>query len=137
LLTAYIIPFLRSFSEDTKAIINHSRDRADVRIDEQEISEISLLVWADKIAYTFSDINDLKRVGMLFEKDMPEGILKLGTGKNAKKKENNHVLSLWSKKAWKKAEFLLQKVMKRKFLRKPEIGCIKTFIRSWIIKKSV
>lgn len=78
-----------------KAVINHSRDRADVYIDGKEISEISLLVWADKIAYTFSDINDLKREGLLSEKDMPEGILRLGVGINTqRKREESCIIAL-------------------------------------------
>ncbi|MDP3057413.1 MAG: HD domain-containing protein [bacterium] len=78
-----------------KAVMNHSRDRADVHMDEKEISEISLLVWADKIAYTMSDTNDLKREGLILEKDMPEGILKLGNGINAqRKREESCIIAL-------------------------------------------
>lgn len=78
-----------------KAVMAHSRDRADVSINEKEINEISLLVWADKIAYTFSDINDLKREKILFEEDMPEELFKLGTGKNAqRKREQSCIIAL-------------------------------------------
>lgn len=81
--------------EILKAVMNHSRDRTAISIDEKEISEISLLVWADKIAYTFSDVNDLKREGLLSEKDMPEGILKLGKGINAqRKREQSCIVAL-------------------------------------------
>ncbi len=81
--------------EILKAVINHSRDRADVHIDRKEINEINLLIWSDKIAYTFSDANDLKREGLLFEKDMPEGILNLGNGINAqRKREQSCIVAL-------------------------------------------
>ncbi len=78
-----------------KAVINHSRDRINVYVDEKEISEISLLVWADKIAYTWSDTNDLIRVKLLLEEDMPEEILKLGSGINAqRKREESCIMAL-------------------------------------------
>lgn len=71
--------------ETVKAIMYHSKDNLPLSLDKNLPNEINVLILADKIAYTFSDINDFKRVGMLEERNLPEEVLKLGKGPNAQR----------------------------------------------------
>lgn len=71
--------------ETVAAIMYHSRDNIPLSLDKNLPSEMNVLILADKIAYTFSDINDFQRVGMLDEKDLPREVFKLGKGPNAQR----------------------------------------------------
>jgi dGTPase len=67
-------------------IISHSRNKKDLFIDKRKSNEISLIVYIDKISYTFSDFNDFQRLGMFRDKEIPEAIFRLGNGINAQRK---------------------------------------------------
>ena len=67
-------------------IISHSRNKNAIAIDKRKSNEINLIVYIDKIAYTFSDINDFLRLGMFEDKEIPEAIFNLGNGVNAQRK---------------------------------------------------
>ena len=51
-----------------EGILSHSRGASDLSI--SQIDEYSLAMYSDKIAYLFSDINDLQRINRLSEKDL-------------------------------------------------------------------
>ena len=72
--------------EVVDGIISHSRNKNAIDIDKRKSNEINLIVYVDKIAYTFSDFNDFQRLGWLEDKDIPEAIFKLGNGINAQRK---------------------------------------------------
>lgn len=72
--------------EVVDGIISHSRNKNAIDIDKRKSNEINLIVYVDKIAYTFSDFNDFQRLGWLKDKDIPEVIFKLGNGPNAQRK---------------------------------------------------
>lgn len=80
---------LNLYKETIAAIISHSRDNTALWLDENLPNEINVLILADKIAYTFADINDFERVGMLSEKNLPEEIFNLGKGINAQRMRTN------------------------------------------------
>lgn len=48
--------------ETVKGILEHSRGSRDLNTNKDDISEISVVMFADKLAYVFSDINDLTRL---------------------------------------------------------------------------
>lgn len=54
-----------------EGIINHSRGAGDLITDNQ-IDEYNLAMYSDKIAYIFSDINDLSRINKLSASDLTE-----------------------------------------------------------------
>jgi len=72
--------------EVVDGIISHSRNKNALVIDERKSNEINLIVYIDKIAYTFSDFNDFQRLGMFKNKEAPEAIFELGNGINAQRK---------------------------------------------------
>lgn len=78
--------------EVVDGIISHSRNKSALVIDKRKSNEINLIVYIDKIAYTFSDFNDFQRLGMLAGKEIPESILCLGDGINAQRKRTNACL---------------------------------------------
>lgn len=72
--------------EVVDGIISHSRNKNALIIDERKSNEINLVVYIDKIAYTFSDFNDFQRLGMFKNKEVPEAIFEFGNGPNAQRK---------------------------------------------------
>lgn len=75
--------------EVVDGILTHSRNKNALVIDERKSNEINLIVYVDKIAYTFSDFNDFQRLGMFADKKIPESILRLGNGVNAQRKRTS------------------------------------------------
>lgn len=76
--------------ETLKGILNHSRGASKITIGEKETKEATIVMLADKIAYTFADINDAIRMGDL--KQVPTEAKKLG--KNQREREYNVVKAL-------------------------------------------
>ncbi len=72
--------------EVVDGIISHSRNKNDLVIDKRKSNEINLIIYVDKIAYTFSDFNDFQRLKMFENKEIPETIFRLGDGINAQRK---------------------------------------------------
>ena len=57
--------------ETLEGILNHSRGSGEMKINSNITEEATLAMYADKIAYTFSDLNDAIKVGFLKEKSLP------------------------------------------------------------------
>lgn len=58
--------------ETLEGILNHSRGAGDMNINSNVTEESNLVMFADKIAYTFSDLNDAIRVGYIDESKLPD-----------------------------------------------------------------
>lgn len=58
--------------ETLEGILNHSRGSGEMKINSNITEEATLVMYADKIAYTFSDLNDAMKIGFLKEKSLPE-----------------------------------------------------------------
>ena len=58
--------------ETLEGILNHSRGSGEMKINSGVTEEATLVMFADKIAYTFSDLNDAIKVGFLKEESLPE-----------------------------------------------------------------
>lgn len=65
--------------ETLEGILNHSRGGAEASINNGVSAEASLVMLADKIAYTFSDVNDALRLGHLKEKGLPKSVKFFGS----------------------------------------------------------
>lgn len=76
--------------ETLNGILNHSRGGSDIKISKHISKESNIVMIADKIAYTFSDINDAIRMGDL--KKIPKEARLLG--KNQREREYNTVKAL-------------------------------------------
>lgn len=64
--------------ETLEGILNHSRGAGEMKVNNNVTEEATLVMYADKIAYTFSDFNDALRVGYLKEKSLPKIIKYFG-----------------------------------------------------------
>lgn len=78
--------------EVVDGIISHSRNKKDLVINKRKSNEINLIVYIDKIAYTFSDFNDFQRLEMFRDKKIPEAIFEFGNGINAQRKRTETCL---------------------------------------------
>jgi dGTPase len=77
--------------EVLEGILRHSRGGKEMSIDADMLPEHAVVMLSDKIAYTFSDINDAKRFGYLEEVDVPRaGEL----GKNQRERTSNCIHAL-------------------------------------------
>lgn len=76
--------------ETLECILNHSRTRVPLTMDLGFPNEYSAVMLADKIAYTFSDVNDAIRYGYVSE--LPDFVLRLG--KNQERRVNNVLRAL-------------------------------------------
>jgi len=76
--------------ETLKGILNHSRGAKEIVADENETPEATVVMYADKIAYTLADINDSIRMGDI--KKVPKEALMLG--KNQREREFNIIKAL-------------------------------------------
>ena len=78
--------------ETLEGILNHSRGKNELVTDTSKPQEYSVAMYSDKIAYTFSDINDTIRYGYLRE----ENILPYleGLGENQRERTNSCIQSL-------------------------------------------
>lgn len=77
--------------ETLEGILNHSRGSGDMNINSNLTEESNLVMLSDKIAYTFSDLNDSIRVGYIDESRLPK-IIKY-FGKNQRERMLNLSLS--------------------------------------------
>ncbi len=57
--------------ETLEGMYNHSRGAGTMTISKNVSQEATLVMYSDKIAYTFSDINDAVRVGFIKEDELP------------------------------------------------------------------
>ncbi len=57
--------------ETLEGVLTHSRGTGQMKINSNVTEEATLVMYADKIAYTFSDLNDALRVEVLNEKFLP------------------------------------------------------------------
>lgn len=64
--------------ETLEGILNHSRGKDKLSLDNNILDEYNVVMYSDKIAYTFSDINDAVRYGYLNEENMPSEVKYLG-----------------------------------------------------------
>lgn len=65
--------------ETLEAILNHSRDiTGTLTVDKDGTREYSVVMFADKIAYTLADLNDAIRYGSVNPNDLPRCALELG-----------------------------------------------------------
>jgi dGTPase len=76
--------------ETLNGILNHSRGSAKITIDSKETKESTVVMIADKIAYTLADINDAIRMGDF--KELPKQAILLG--KNQREREYNLIKAL-------------------------------------------
>ena len=78
--------------ETLEGIINHSRGSGELRTNALLPLEYAVVMMADKIAYTFSDLNDAVRFGYFKESDLPTELFSLG--KNQRERWFNCIFSL-------------------------------------------
>lgn len=64
--------------ETLEGILMHSRGGKEMHTADNKPCEYATVMYADKIAYTFSDVNDAIRHGYFEKDDLPEYILELG-----------------------------------------------------------
>jgi len=64
--------------ETLEGILNHSRGAGDMNINSSITEESNLVMFSDKIAYTFSDLNDAIRVGYISESKLPKIVKHFG-----------------------------------------------------------
>lgn len=64
--------------ETLNGILNHSRGKGKLFRDESLPEEFAVVMYSDKIAYAFSDLNDAIRVGILSENNIPAYVHELG-----------------------------------------------------------
>lgn len=64
--------------ETLEGILNHSRGAGDMNTNPDITEESNLVMFSDKIAYTFSDLNDAIRVGYISESKLPKIIKYFG-----------------------------------------------------------
>jgi dGTPase len=64
--------------ETLEGILNHSRGAGEMDINRGVTEESNLVMYSDKIAYTFSDLNDAIRVGCINESKLPKIIKHFG-----------------------------------------------------------
>jgi dGTP triphosphohydrolase len=56
--------------ETINGILEHSRGNKDITSTKDEVSENLVVMYSDKIAYIFSDINDLQRLNLMSDSDL-------------------------------------------------------------------
>ena len=80
--------------ETLEGILNHSRGVKKMTIDSEVSQESTLVMCADKIGYTFSDLRDAIRVGFIKPKSLPTLIKYFGKNQNQREMVGNITLSL-------------------------------------------
>ncbi|MFH1972621.1 MAG: HD domain-containing protein [archaeon] len=80
--------------ETLECMLNHSRGEGDLVVDSNLSQEAAVVMFADKIAYTFADINDAFRNGYLSEGSIPVAARQLG--RSQRKRENAVIRALVS-----------------------------------------
>jgi len=64
--------------EVLEGILNHSKGKGSLSVEEGLPLEYLAVMFADKIAYTFADINDAERYGYIREEDLPAEVFEFG-----------------------------------------------------------
>jgi len=72
--------------ETLEGILHHSRGAGELITHASVPNEYTVVMFADKIAYTFSDLNDAIRYGYLKESEIPHAALKLGLSQRRRTK---------------------------------------------------
>lgn len=67
--------------ETLDGILHHSRGKNKMTKSSDKPQEYDVVMYADKIAYIFSDINDAIRYGYLTEEDLPPAVYRLGSNR--------------------------------------------------------
>lgn len=62
--------------ETLEGILNHSRGGKEMRTSNNLSAEASLVMISDKLAYTFSDLNDAHKIGYINEKKIPMNLIR-------------------------------------------------------------
>lgn len=75
-----------------EAALNHSRGKNKLKIDSSKPQEYSAIMFADKIGYTFADLNDAIRYGCLNPEHLPECALQLGSTERERTKNTINAL---------------------------------------------
>lgn len=75
---------LNCHKETLEGIVNHSRGSKELVLVKNKPQEYNLVMISDKIAYTFSDINDSIRYGFISESNLPKDIHKLGNNQRGR-----------------------------------------------------
>ncbi len=83
--------------ETLEAIKKHPRKPGDLKISKCSIQEYNVVMFADKIAYTFSDLNDALLLGFFQQKDLPKEVFILGD--NQRQRVMNCVFGLLAESA--------------------------------------
>lgn len=80
--------------EVLEGMLNHARGTGKLIVDKNKHQEYSAVMFADKIAYTFSDLNDAMRYGYINKNKIPACALNLGD--TQRERTNNAVKALIS-----------------------------------------
>lgn len=104
--------------EVLQGVLNHSRGDGEMFINKKLATEFNVVMLADKVAYTFSDINDAIRVGRI---NSSEKIIKK-LGQNQREQVNNCIKAICIESA-KKGEISFDDSREAKIFKK---------IRSWM-----
>ncbi len=72
--------------ETLEGMLHHSRGSGEMSVSSSLTEEANLVMFSDKIAYTFSDLNDALRVGYISEKKLPKIVNHFG--KNQRERMN-------------------------------------------------
>lgn len=75
---------LNCYKETLEGILNHSRGSKALALVKNKPEEYNIVMISDKIAYTFSDINDSIRYGIIVESDLPKDIEILGNNQRSR-----------------------------------------------------
>jgi dGTPase len=78
--------------ETLEGMLNHSRGEHELTVNANKPPEYAVVMYADKIAYTFSDVNDAIRYEYLKEEDLPDCITILG--KNPRERNDSCMRAL-------------------------------------------
>ncbi len=78
--------------ETLEGILYHSRGGGELATDDEKPAEYSAVMFADKIAYTLSDLNDAIRYGHVAENNLPPAALALG--RNQRERTNTVIRAL-------------------------------------------
>ncbi|MBR9691163.1 HD domain-containing protein [Candidatus Woesearchaeota archaeon] len=78
--------------ETLEGILLHSRGDKELKTEDNKPQEYAVVMYSDKIAYTFSDLNDAIRWGFLTEKDIPSAVNRLG--KTQRRRNDNCIKAL-------------------------------------------
>jgi dGTPase len=70
--------------ETLKGMLLHARGSGELKVLKDEPQEYAAVMFADKIAYTISDLNDALRYGVLKEKEIPRFATELGFDQRAR-----------------------------------------------------